>query len=88
MTGFVQQQDDAEGVVVPHGELSADALRGLAEAFVLREGTEYGEHAYSLEQKVRHVVGQLERGEAIIVCEPTSGRVDIVLKQSVQQKAR
>ena len=77
-----------EAVVAPFGELSAEALQGLAEAFVLREGTEYGEQPYSLEQKVHHVVGQLERGEAIIVCEPNSGNVDIVLKREVRQDTR
>ena len=81
MTGFSQKDDPGEAVLVPYGELSTEALRGLAEAFVLREGTEYGERSYSLEQKVQHVIGQLELGEAVIVCEPNSGAVDIVLKR-------
>lgn len=81
MTDFSQNDDPRETVLVPYGELSPEALRGLAEAFVLREGTEYGERSYSLEQKVQHVIGQLERGEAVIVCEPNLGAVDIVLKR-------
>lgn len=65
-------------VVVPHTELSADALRGVVESFVLREGTEYGEKDFSLEQKVAHVMRQIERGEARIVFDLTTESVDVV----------
>ena len=65
-------------VVVPAGELSAEALRRLVESFVLREGTEYGERDVPLEHKVAQVVRQLERGEAEIVFDPASESIDIV----------
>jgi len=78
--------DEVEGPIeVPFGELSADALRGVAEAFVLREGTDYGTVAYTLEQKVAHVLGQLERGEAAILFDPGSGSVEIMLKQVLRR---
>jgi uncharacterized protein len=64
-------------VDIPHGDLSADALRGVLEAFVLREGTDYGERDYSLDQKVAHVLRQLRRGEARIVFDPNSESVHI-----------
>jgi len=86
MTGSEREHDAADAVVVPHGELTLDALQGLAEAFVLREGTEYGEQPYTLEQKVHHVIRQLELGEAVILCEPVSGSVDVVLKRKVGAK--
>ena len=66
-------------VVIPHAELSPDALRGVIESFVLREGTEYGEKDFSLEQKVVHVMRQLEQGEAQIVFDPNSEGVNIVV---------
>lgn len=66
-------------VVVPHTELSADALRSVIESFVLREGTEYGEKDFSLEQKVAQVMRQIERGEAHIVFDLTSESVDVVV---------
>jgi uncharacterized protein YheU (UPF0270 family) len=65
--------------VVPHTELSEDALRGVVESFVLREGTEYGEKDFSLDQKLAHVIRQLERGEAQIVFDPQSETIDIVV---------
>jgi len=70
--------ESAAPIVVPHTELSAEALRGVVEAFVLREGTDYGATEYSLGQKVAQVLGQLERGEARIVFDPATESVDIV----------
>ena len=70
--------ENTEPVVIPHAELSADALAGVVESFVLREGTDYGEQEYSLAAKVAHVIRQLERGEAQIVFDATTESVDIV----------
>jgi uncharacterized protein len=67
-----------EPVVIPHRELSEDALRGVVESFVLREGTDYGERELSLEEKRAHVYRQLERGEAQIVFDPNTETIDIV----------
>jgi uncharacterized protein len=67
-----------EPVLIAHTELSADALRGVVESFVLREGTDYGEHELSLEQKVANVYRQLERGEAQIVFDPNTHSIDII----------
>jgi uncharacterized protein YheU (UPF0270 family) len=50
----------------------------VVESFVLREGTEYGAHDVSLEDKVADVLRQLDRGEAEIVFDPASESVDIV----------
>lgn len=72
-----------EHIVVPHGDLSAEALRGVIESFVLREGTDYGTREFSLEEKVTHVMRQLERGEARILFDPNTETVDIVTVKSL-----
>ena len=74
--------DEAEPVVVPYTELSEDALRGVLESFVLREGTEYGARDFSLDEKVAHVLKQLRRGEAQIVFDPGSETVDVVVARN------
>jgi uncharacterized protein len=66
-------------IVVPHEELSPDALRGVIEAFVLREGTEYGERDVPLDVKVAQVLRQLQRGEAQIVFDLESEEIGIVV---------
>lgn len=68
----------AAPVVVPYRELSPEALRGVIESFVLREGTDYGEHEYTLDEKVAHVMRQLERGEARIEFDPETETVNLV----------
>ncbi|HCU90760.1 MAG TPA: hypothetical protein DGR97_12495 [Gammaproteobacteria bacterium] len=86
MTKNARKDDDVKFLTIPHSRLSPEALEGLVEAFVLREGTEYGQRPYTLGQKVRHVVSQLERGEAVIVCEPRTNSVDIVLHREISLK--
>lgn len=77
-----------EQIIVPHTELTAEALRGVIESFVLREGTEYGARDFSLDEKVAHVTRQLERGEALIVFDPVTESVDIVLARDHRPAAR
>lgn len=79
LTRADMNDEPQEPVFVPHTQLSAEALRGVVESFVLREGTDYGEHEFSLEQKLAHVYRQLERGEARIVFDPHGESIDIVV---------
>lgn len=69
----------ATGLPIPHRELSQDALRSVVEAFILREGTDYGKREFTLEEKVTHVMTQLERQEAVIMFDPETESVDIVV---------
>ena len=77
------QTEKPQPMVIPHTELSAEALRGVVEAFVLREGTDYGEREISLDQKVAQVLRQLERGEARIVFDAELESVDIVVSRPI-----
>jgi len=67
-----------QAVTVPYAELAPDLLHAVVESYVLREGTDYGEREFSLAEKVAHVIGQLERGEAQIVFDPETESVSIV----------
>ena len=51
---------------IPWDELSEDALMGIIEEFVTREGTEYGSSEVSLEMKCQQVRLQLRSGKAFI----------------------
>jgi uncharacterized protein len=64
-------------VVVPYGELAADLLHAVVESYVLREGTDYGQKEFSLEDKVSHVISRLKRGEAQIVFDPETESISI-----------
>ncbi len=67
-----------EPVEVPYTELSAEALRGVVESYVLREGTDYGERDITLDQKVAQVLSYLVRGQARVMFDPASESVTIV----------
>ena len=75
-------------VEIPPRDLSDEALRGVIESFVLREGTDYGQRDYSLEEKIAAVTRQLERGEAVIVFDPETGTVSIVATSTPSRRPR
>ena len=72
-------------VEVPPGDLSPEALRGVVESFVLREGTDYGERDVPFEVKVEQVLRQLQRGEARVLYDPVSESVDIVVARRLHR---
>ena len=61
-------------MIVPYGELSADALTGLSEEFVTRDGTELSDSA----GKVARVRQALELGEAVVVYDADSETCNIL----------
>jgi uncharacterized protein YheU (UPF0270 family) len=81
-------KEAADQVEIPHTELSAEALRGVLESFVLREGTDYGAREYSLDEKVAHVMRQLERGDARIMFDPATETVGIVVRAAARAPRR
>jgi uncharacterized protein YheU (UPF0270 family) len=64
-------------VLIPLETLSVEACRGVIEAFVLREGTDYGPENHPLDAKCRAVERQLRAGQAQIWFDPVTGTVDI-----------
>ena len=54
-------------MMIPHRMLSPEALRGVIEACITREGTDYGVHEVPLATKVGQVRHQLDAGTVVIV---------------------
>ncbi len=56
-------------MIIPWQDLDPETLDNLIESFVLREGTDYGEHERSLADKVADVKQQLKtrRGGPCVV---------------------
>ena len=54
-------------LVIPHKQLSTEALAGLIQEFVTRDGTDSGYTKGSLDENVAMVRRQLDRGQAVIV---------------------
>ena len=64
---------------VPYTELSQEALLGVMDAFILREGTDYGHEEITIDQKRSRVLSMLRSGKAEIVFYQESNHIDIVL---------
>jgi len=67
-------------IKVPPESLSPEALQGVVEAFVLREGTDYGHRDFTLEEKCEAVRRQLRQGFAEIWFDPETGSTTIRLR--------
>jgi len=65
-------------VIIPWQDLAPETLANLIESFVLREGTDYGEHERSLEDKVADVKQQLQRGDVVLVWSELHETVNIM----------
>ncbi|MDF1551408.1 MAG: YheU family protein [Deferrisomatales bacterium] len=67
--------------VVPHRQLSPEALRGVVEEFVTRDGTDYGDRWVPLEDRVQQVLDLLRQGAATLLFERETGRTHLVAAQ-------
>ncbi|MCA9583326.1 MAG: YheU family protein [Myxococcales bacterium] len=65
-------------VLISASKLSPEALRGVVDEFVTREGTEYGTRDYSLKEKRAMVMRQIEANEVVIVFHSDTGTCNLV----------
>lgn len=67
-------------MIIPYEQLDKETLNNLIEAFVLQEGTDYGEQEKTLEEKVADVHQALVKGEVVIVFSELHETVNIMPK--------
>ncbi len=80
----MESEDDApRATELAVDALSPEALRGLVEEFVTRDGTDYGSVERSTDDKIRDVLEQLESGEARIVFDRESETANIVMTRKL-----
>jgi uncharacterized protein YheU (UPF0270 family) len=71
-------------MLIPHRQLSPEALRGVIEEFVTREGTDYGGIHIPLEDKIKQVRRQLDKGEAVVVFDEETEQCNIVRAEEMR----
>ena len=74
------------GVELSPDDLSPEALRGLVEEFVTRDGTDYGNVECSVDEKIAQVTEQLASGEARIVFDLEAESASIVTRRELRPR--
>ena len=68
-------------VLIPHQQLSPEALQSLIEDFVTRDGTDYGEIEIGLPVKVAQIKRQLDQGDSVIIFDDKDGSITLLPKE-------
>ncbi len=70
--------ENATPIEIPKEALSEQALRGVIDNFIQREGTDYGVNEVSYETKMQQVQKQIDKGHVRIVFDPTTESVSLM----------
>ena len=68
-------------VHLPWQRLTADQLRHVAEAFILREGTDYGMIEKSHDAKIAALLKQIKSGHVLITFDPKLESFNLIPKE-------
>ncbi len=72
-------------MLIPYQQLAPATLEALIEAFVLREGTDYGDTELSLADKVALVLQQIKQGQVVICYSEQEETVDLLTERAYRQ---
>ena len=72
-------------MIIPLEQINSDTLGSLIEAFITREGTDYGVNEISLEEKVRQIKSQLRVGDIVVVYDVASESANIMSKVQYEE---
>lgn len=72
-------------MIIPPDRLSHDALHGIVEAYINREGTDYGTEELSLHAKVENLLPQVLSGHVVIVFDEESESINLLPRDEVTQ---
>ncbi len=79
----MDEETRGRGVEISLEDVSPEALRGIVEEFVTRDGTDYGRVERGVEEKIAGVMAQLASGEARIVFDPETESANIVVERDL-----
>lgn len=64
-------------MIIPWQELEEQTLINIMESVILREGTDYGLHEQTFEQKKKALLNRIRQGSAVIVWSELHKSIDI-----------
>ena len=71
-------------MIIPYEQLSSDALQGLIEEFITREGTDYGEEEIPLNIKVEQIKQLLKHREVVVVFDTANESATILPRRDAE----
>ena len=69
---------NARPIEIPSSAVSPEALSGIIDNFILREGTDYGVQEITLDKKREQIQRQLNQGKIVIVFDPATESVTLL----------
>ena len=75
-------------VEIPYEQLEPETLEAVIQAFVLREGTDYGVQEATLQSKTQSVLTQLCSGKAKLVFDQETESCTILLETEFQKRLK
>lgn len=72
-------------MIVPYDQISPEALQGLIEEYITRDGTDYGEQEFSLAQKVKQVQQQIVKGDVVVVFDAATESVSLLTRHDARE---
>ncbi|HMQ10435.1 MAG TPA: YheU family protein [Oligoflexia bacterium] len=81
-------EDSPKPVLIPKDKISKHTLMALIEAFVLREGTDYGNVEYDLEEKKQQVLKQILSDEVLITFDFVTESPSLMTAKMYQELTR
>ncbi|WP_286234435.1 YheU family protein [Thalassotalea sediminis] len=74
-------------MIIPLDAVDTETLHNIIEAFILREGTDYGEQEATMLEKIAMVKLQLQQGKAVLVYSELHQNVNILPAKQFNQAA-
>ena len=68
-------------LIIPPDQLSEEVLTGILEAYINRDGTDYGAIEMSLSEKVAYLRPQVMNGHVLIVYDEETSSVNLLPKR-------
>ena len=70
-------------IEIPWENLSPEALRGVIDDFIMREGTDYGLVEASHETKVKQIQKQLEKKRILLMFDASTESITLVVNKNM-----
>lgn len=82
------ETEEMPPVEIPLESLTTEAVNGVIENFILREGTDYGVSEVPYEVKAKQVLRQIEKGDVKIAFDPNTETVTLLTNKEWKKLTR